>query len=185
MTEEGRRDRTLADRALAGDPAAQEELASRLVCTLRCLAGLNADRGWPMRSDELKELNAVVQALVWKRLPSYEGRCRLETWAVGFCHWEFKRALVQRTAKRMEPLDEHGLEAAAPVEPSSPEDELAPYMRHLSPMQRQVVFAHVVHDQQLVEIAASLGITAVTAGTHFQRALEKLRDVFGSSVKHA
>src|SRR6185503_12065126 len=136
MSEEGELDRALAERALAGEPAAQEEFASRMECMLHYLAWLNSKRGSPLRPDELMDLNGVVQLLVWKKLPKFEGRSRLETWALGFCRFEFLRALRERRkrARESETVDEREFETVSD-DPVHPEAELAPYMKHLSPMQ--------------------------------------------------
>ena len=146
--EDGKRDLEFVRRVLARAPEALAEFAERMIVATRHLAALNLVNGHPLQPADLEDAAQSVREKVWRKLPSFEGRSRFETWVGGFCVNEF------RTMRKR--LENHG---GGPIDPEDPrggavlepyESNLERYLRHLSPKEATVVRLHLVEDRKSV-----------------------------------
>lgn len=173
--EAGAQDRELVQRVLAGDPSAGREFAARMAVVGRILAARNADYGRPLGHEDLADLTQDTLLAIWRRLPEYEGRARLESWVYRFCALELLTAL-RRRGERSLPASDHALE---PVDGrgslATGEVELSDYLRLLAAREAEVVRLRHVEELEFAEIAEVLAISPSSAKTHYYRALEKLR----------
>jgi RNA polymerase sigma-70 factor (ECF subfamily) len=179
-------DLSLVRSVLASDPRAREEFAARMDYVGRLLAVLNRRHGRPLKEDELADLAQETLLVVWRKLPEFEGRSRLETWIYRCTSLEFLAALRARARRpqpldglaEVEPLRGAGAEAGGVVAEAAAGDEPPPLRRflgHLSVREAEVVRLRHLETLSFREIGAGLGISPSSAKTHYYRGLEKLR----------
>ena len=90
VVEEGRQDDLdLVAESLRGDASAIAGLAIRLGCVPRILGSINQSMGYPIGPEDLADLSQDTLTIIWSKLPSFQGRGRLETWSYRFCFLEF------------------------------------------------------------------------------------------------
>lgn len=165
---------------LAGSPGARSRLAERLRCVGRILAALNRDASRPLQDNDLMDLTQDVQVLVLEKLPEFEGRSKLESWVFRICSLQLMGRIRQ---KRRRPL---GLDDLAGAEPTqapllcAEESGLGHFLRHLAPREAEVVRLRHVEALTMNEVGDALGVSASSVKTHYYRAIDKLREVFGA-----
>ena len=88
-----------------GEPDANEEIARRLSCAFPIITSLSRGFGGDLRAEDKADVaqDAITKAI--RRLGTYQGRARLETWMYRICFWElmtyvrrkrrYARALVE------------------------------------------------------------------------------------------
>jgi len=81
-------DLRLVTEALGGSGHARRLLGARLECIPRFLHHRNEQMGRPLAAQELPDLAQDAKAIVWRKLPEYEGRARLDTWVFRICSFE-------------------------------------------------------------------------------------------------
>ncbi len=179
-------DGALVRRALAREPEALGRFVQRLRCVARILHARNARSGTPFRAEELEDLTQDALAAVWRKLPGYDGRSRLETWAYRFCELEFLRRLRTRRRGRLvlEPsLEGSPHEPLAPPVPAAYDDEAL--WEGLEALDEEIgVVLRLKHCEDLTfeAIGARLGVSVNTAKTRYYRGLQKLRRLLAQST---
>lgn len=178
-------DCSLARDVVAGRPGARQVFAERMRCAPRILFVLNQRMGRPLKPDELEDLAQEIMLIVWRKLPSFEGRSALESWVYRFCHLELLNEVRRR---RREPCsieeltfeaEPKGTEQAASstAEERDEVQRVSACMQHLPARESEVLSLRFLGQQDFGEIAAGLGISASSVKTHFYRGLAKLRDM--------
>ena len=172
-------DLDLVHAALAGSNDARRTFAERMRCVPKILAVKNAHRGRPLTDEDLEDLVQETVLAIWRRLPSYEGRAALETWAYQFCHFVLMQHL--RAPHR-------GRQEAAVMIEDAPEEN-----RH-SPVEFEDVYhalarirlpearlIHLRHFEQLNfdEIGERLTLPPSTVKSHYKRAVTRLKELLG------
>lgn len=174
--ERGRADLALVRRVLDGDERARDAFVERMDCVARILSARNRRAGRPASTDELLDLVQDVQLRIWRKLPTYEGRAPLESFALRFCHLGLLRHHEQRGRRREQPglvSDEVAQDAGEPFPVA--DESFATFLRPLSPREAQVTRLRFVESLELDEIASELSVSTSSVKTLLYRALDKLR----------
>jgi len=167
-----REDRTLVERSIAGDRAAQRELfrreSRRVHATLFRVLGSNLS---------MDDLVQDVFIEVFKSLPSFRGEASLSTWIdrctvhVAMSYLRKKRPklveMVVETASNAWDPEEHLLlkEAAR---------RLYAELDHMDPTLRLAITLHVIDDRPVAEVAQMMEASVVATKTRVWRARRHL-----------
>ena len=172
-------DLRLVEETLSGSKEASEKLIARLECIPLILHLRNNRLGTPLSEEDLKDLVQETLAVVWRKLPTYEGRSSLDSWVYSYCTHQIMNAI---RSKRRQPklAGDYALEepSAAPTSPMSSAVEYEHVYACLGLLeQTQSTVIRLKHFSQLTfdEIAASLSMSPNTAKTLYYRGLERLR----------
>ncbi len=85
--------------ALAGNEPDLTVLGKRLECVPRLVYHRNQQLGAPLALHELPDLSQDVLSIVWRKLPTYDGRAALETWIYRIGSFELMN-LVRKKRRR-------------------------------------------------------------------------------------
>jgi len=176
-------------RALAGDAKAKAEIAAVLEKVPRLVGSLLRNAATFVARDDHDDVVQDCTALVWRKLPDFEGRARLSTWIYRVVSLELKNAL-RRVAKRRrtgvpareEPRPEPGSRA------DDPQRLLVPWMieeclARLDPTPKEIVRLRHWEGRQFDEIAGLLGTNASQVKSLYYRALARLHDLLGETER--
>lgn len=157
-----------------------EQILTRMACVARILSAQNEQLGRPLGASDLDDIGQDVLLLVWRKLPTFEGRSSLESWVFRICQIEILSHLRKR--RRAPTLDPESIDAAKAL-PVAASDVLAVervlrLLEELSPESQRVI--RMKHFDMLTfeEIAERLAVSPNTAKTNYYRALFKLRQRF-------
>ncbi|MEM7311025.1 MAG: RNA polymerase sigma factor [Planctomycetota bacterium] len=186
-SERGRDDRWVVERALGGDAASIRSLVARLECVPRIVAARNRKLGQPLQNSDLEDVVQEVLTRLWHKLPSYDGRAALETWAYSFCVFELMKKLRSRRRSRL--VSESEPREEPPPEPARDEladrEEVLRGLEALDPDTAAIVRLKHFEELTFDEVAQRLAIPANTAKTRYYRGLRKLRALFEEITEDA
>lgn len=171
-------DLALARRALAHDEGAVRELSRRLAVVPAFLRSRNEKLGEPFAADELDDLVQDVLVIAWRRMDSFAGRSRLETWVCSIGTYEMMNALRrrERRQRREQELGEHSAAAAEPREiPEASPEELQGVLSGLSVEEAGLLRLRHQEGLPFPEIAERLGLSESGAKNRYYRLLDRLR----------
>jgi RNA polymerase sigma-70 factor (ECF subfamily) len=167
-----REDRSLVDRSIAGDPAAQRDLfrreSRRVHATLFRILGSNLS---------MDDLLQDVFIEVFKSLPSFRGEASLSTW-IDRCT---AHVAISYLRKKRPKLVEMVTETAASG--SSPEEHLLlkeatrrlyAELDHMDPTLRLALALHVIDGRPVAEVAEIMEASVVATKTRVWRARKHL-----------
>src|SRR5262245_50605321 len=89
-------DLALARSAAKNEQPAVDQFFARMRCVPAILAAKNRRLGSPLTDEELNDLAQDTLALLWRKLGTFAGLARLETWAFRFCVLELMNALRKK-----------------------------------------------------------------------------------------
>jgi RNA polymerase sigma factor (sigma-70 family) len=183
------RDARLVRSALAGDRAAGEQLAERLMCVPRVLSSINARRGGRLSSHDLEDLIGDCLLRIWRKLGSYHGEATLEGWLYRFCFLEFmnKVRLLSRRPEIAKPeLAQHESPQEL-LDRDLEREDLERTLLRLGPPDADVVRLKHYEDLTFEGIARALGITTKMAKTRYYRGIAWLQRELSAQLreKHA
>lgn len=173
--------RFLVERARAGSQSAFSELARRLWGRITGWGlGITGDR------DEAEDVAQLVLLRLHAQVDAFEGRSRLTSWVYRITR---NIALDRRTQQRRREvllsthLSREGAEGTAPdaselavaQERAALARIVAAHARALSPRQREVFDAVDLKGEAITEVAARLGVEAVTVRVLLSRARRTIR----------
>ena len=172
---QGPRDLELVRRALAGDDLARRTLTERLACIERIIAFRNRRVGNTIPRQELPDVVQEALTETWRRLPSFEGRARLETWLFRITCNVHLAALRKLERHRRSAT----LEADPEAPPRGPEPEqlgqLHRSLANLEPDDERLLRWRHYEAMSFVEIARQLGLSESGAKHRYSLALQRLR----------
>ena len=172
-------DLELAREAIRGRTSATDELFRRLECVPRMVAALNRRMGHPFADADQADVTQDILVGLWKKLSTFEGRSRLETWAHGYCYFVFMNKFRKSTRHRTLSVQEFpGLDErlASPPEPGPLDfEDLEAALLELGPPEEEII--RLKHEEGFTfrEVGARLQISPNSAKTHYYRGLEWLR----------
>lgn len=172
-------DLVLARACLAGDEIALARLVRRLACIPRILDVLSARLGRPLDEQELEDLGQETLVLAWRKLETFTGESRLETWSYGLARFEIMNAIRRKRRRpdtRSEPPGEEPADDAPAPESEHDREYLACAVAGLDPTESEVVRLKHFEDLTFDDIAGRLGITPSTAKTRYYRGLARLQE---------
>ncbi len=174
-------DQALIERVLQRDPPALESLIRRLSCVPRMLALKNRQHGRPLDDHDLEDLSQQTIQVIWKKLPSFQGRARLETWVFRVCYLEFLTALRARH-RGLRLLGDETATLAGDVaqERQADHEGLLLALEELPASEEVVVRCKHLEGRTFEEIGEILGVSVNTAKTRYYRGILKLRRRLGA-----
>lgn len=173
-------DLRLCKEALKGSHEAKRELGSRIGCVPALVRTLESRLGIHLSDDEREEVVQNALTALWRKLSSFSGSSKLETWAYGFCLYELRKwreASRRHTSLRSEQAPEEVPTAftydAAPVEIEHVHENIERLGRPTSTVIRLRHFEGLAFEA----IGLRLDIPANSAKTYYYRGMAKLRDL--------
>jgi RNA polymerase sigma-70 factor (ECF subfamily) len=175
------RDLQFARLVLAGDPAALEQLDRRLACLPAMVRHQNRSLGGHLDANELEDVVRETTLALWTKLPAFEGRSTLETWAYRFALLEVLKALQART-RRPRPLETPELCADDRGEyeelaPCIDGKELLQGLAELSSTAAEVIRLRHWDELPFERIAERTGLPLNTIKARYYRGLARLREI--------
>jgi RNA polymerase sigma-70 factor (ECF subfamily) len=170
-------DLVLTRGALAGDEVALACLVRRLACLPRILEALSARLGRPLDEQELEDLSQETLIVAWRKLASFTGEARLETWSYGLARLELMNAIRSKRRRpefRTEVPRDEPTDVASPPTEGHDRDVLLVEVARLDPDEGEIVRLKHFEDLTFDEIAARLGLTPSTAKTRYYRGVDRL-----------
>jgi RNA polymerase sigma-70 factor (ECF subfamily) len=176
-------DRALIERVVAGDPGARAQIAVHLARVPAIVEVLVEEVGERVRRQELPDLVQDCLEVVWRRLPSYEGRASLSTWIFRVCELELWNGL-RRIRKHA--LMSSGTDGRLAERASSRDDparrierlDLTQALSTLTPIAETIVRLRHFDDLTFERIATLTGLTTGPVKERYYRALGRLHDWF-------
>ncbi len=160
-------------------PSFERVYAEEFDFVWRCLQGLGVQRA------SLDDAAQDVFVIVYRRLPSYEGRSSLRTWLYGVVRNVAYKQRRRRQRKPSESLDDEPESPERGPEERAQDEQAARFIRRfvaaLDDRKREIFVACMLEQLSVPEVAQALGVPLNTAYTRlraarleFQRALESL-----------
>ena len=171
--------------ALAGDRRAIGSLVERMDCVVRILHAINERAAVSLPRTEIEDLAQTTALVAWRKLATFEGRARLESWVYRIAYLEYMNAY--RKYRRERPAgDDDGLGTTieAPARPDLAEvEEIEREIEKLDPPMPEIL--RLKHHQGLTfrDIGARLELSPNSAKTYYYRAIEVLRGRFAPERK--
>ncbi len=159
-------------------PPALERFVNRMQCVPRFVAARNAQMGRPLGNESIEDLVQDVLAVVWRKLPGFQGEAGLETWVYQFCEFELRNAIrraVPRRVRSLEDMDEVGSQEPANSAASDDLESVYVAMQRLSAAEARIMRLKHFEALTFEAIALRLSMSQNTSKTRYYRALEKLR----------
>jgi RNA polymerase sigma-70 factor (ECF subfamily) len=153
-------------------------LVDRLACIPRILAARNQDLGRPLNDSDLDELAQDALAVVWRKLPTFEGRSSLETWVYRIADFELRNRVRRKLFRRQReaPVEVlQGLAGSGDEDFGEDYSDLHAALEQLPAEERSVLRAKHYDDLSFSDLATQLGISEGTAKGRYYRGLERLQ----------
>ena len=174
-------DRDLVERAVAGDPAAFNELARVSIGRLYGIAQLVLRD--PERAADVTQ-DALVAA--WRDLSALRDPDRFEAWLhrvlIRTCRREARNARLRRVTEIHE-LPVETAPAADELPQLFDRDELERGFRRLGIDERAIVVLHHIEGFSLAEIAEILGVPTGTVKSRLHRSLQTMRATLDADAR--
>jgi RNA polymerase sigma-70 factor (ECF subfamily) len=172
-------DLELARRASAREPEALRRFAERAACVPAYLRHRAARAGFRLTPAVLDDVTQDTYLAVWRKLSSYRGESRLETWVCGFAfhqlrkHWE---GCARRGGRALDEANEPG----SPAKPPDEARELVERaLERLGPPAEDVIRLKHYEELTFESIGLRLGLSTNTTKSHYYRGLARLRGWLG------
>jgi RNA polymerase sigma-70 factor (ECF subfamily) len=168
-----REDRSLVDRAVAGDPAAQRDLFRRerrkVHATLYRILGSNLS---------MDDLVQDVFIEVFKSLPTFRGEASLSTWIDRCTAHVALSYLRKKRPKLIDIDDEHASGSSSPEEQTLLREaarRLYAELDRMDPTLRLAITLHVIDGRPVAEVAEIMDASLVATKTRVWRARQHLQ----------
>ena len=150
----------------------------RLACIPRILAARNRAMGRPLDQVDLDEVAQDALAIVWRKLPSFNGSARLETWIYRIADFELKNRVRRKAYREQRLAPVEALEHAA-IEPDGTlgEDysDVHRALEDLEPELLAVVVGKHYDGLSFSELARRLGVPEGTAKFRYYQGVGRLK----------
>lgn len=170
----------------ARERSAMDALFRRLECVPRIVAALNRGLGSPLDTDERNDLVQDILIVLWRKLDSYCGEARIETWVFRVCRFELMNAVRKKRRRRSidaeisnETGEQLGKHDASRLQVA---ESLARGLSRLDAEEAEVVRLKHYESLKFEEIAHNLKISQGTVKTRYYRALSRLKTLLADGV---
>ncbi len=172
----------LVRRVVARDAAAVDALATYLAKVPRIVQVQRVRNGLFIAEQDLADVVQDCLAMVWRKLPEFEGRAALATWVFRIVSLELRNA-VRRVEKRRRsgpPADAIQPEVTAP-EGDDPSRRWSPLeieelLARLEPTPTQIIRMRHFEERSFDEIAVALAMKTSKVKTIYYRTLTRMHD---------
>jgi RNA polymerase sigma-70 factor (ECF subfamily) len=175
------RDLEFTRRVIAREPAALDELNRRLACLPAMVRYQHQRLGGTLNALELEDVVRETTLALWMKLPTFEGRSTLETWAFRFAMLEILKALQARArrAQSLETPEEHADHRAENESQELAFDpaELRSGLDELSPDAALVIRMRHWDERSFEEIAENTRLPVNTVKARYYRGLARLKEI--------
>jgi RNA polymerase sigma-70 factor (ECF subfamily) len=175
------RDLEFTRRVAARDPDALDELNQRLACLPAMVRYQHQRLGGALDALELEDVVRETTLALWAKLPTFEGRSTLETWAFRFAMLEILKALQARArrASNLEAPEEHADHRDERETQTLDYDaaELRSALEALSPDAALVIRMRHWDEQPFERIAERTGLPLNTIKARYYRGLARLKEI--------
>ncbi|MBK7643056.1 MAG: sigma-70 family RNA polymerase sigma factor [Planctomycetes bacterium] len=166
---------------MARDPQALEELNQRLACLPAMVRYQNQRLGGPLDAFEIEEVVRDTTVALWAKLPTFEGRSTLETWAYRFAMLQVLKCLH---ARARQPAALEVPEEQADLRPTEQAEEL-PFdsrelqesLTQLSEEAAQVIRLRHWEELSFEAIVARTKLPLNTVKARYYRGLARLKEI--------
>lgn len=152
------------------------QFIDRLECIPRILAARNRQLGRPLSDSELDDVAQDTLAIVWRKLPNFEGRSSLETWIYRIAVFELMNAIRRRSkrpgGRRLDLAD-----VDVPIETEDYDDtsDLHAALEDLDSEEAEIIRAKHFEGESFSELAERLHVSLGTAKSRYYRGMRRLR----------
>ena len=178
------RELRLVGAALRGDPAAREALVPYLARIPSLVARFRSHSALRLQVQDESDLIQDCMALVWRKLPQYQGRAALSTWIWRLCDFELRNGFRRLERGRRTALMADELNRLQdPTEESRwriRRLDLRAATERLGELQRQIVRARHERGLTVEAVARELGRPIGQIKSQYLHALRRLRDYLRS-----
>jgi RNA polymerase sigma factor (sigma-70 family) len=178
-----RTDLELVERAIGRDPAAVDEMAERLACVPGILRTKARRMGIRLDPDQLADLTQEAYEAIWRKLDTFAGHSKLETWAFGFCVLQLFKWFDSGRREAWRRSEELLHEPIAPVQERAEDASFEPVHRAVARLGRPASsIIHLKHFEGLTfdAIGARLDASPNTVRSQYYRAIRRLRVALSS-----
>jgi len=166
---------------LAGDARALDQLDRRLACLPAMVRHQDRSLGGHLDASELEDVVRETTLALWTKLPTFEGRSTIETWAYRFALLEVLKALQARARRpRALELPEHCEDTRGEGEEPGPgveRGELLEGLAELSASAAEVIRLRHWEELPFERIAERTGQPLNTIKARYYRGLARLREI--------
>lgn len=181
-------DLSLVRKATQGDSESRESLGRRMQCIPAFVRSIASERQLRWTREEVDDLSQQCAEVSWSRLPSYEGRARLETWWYGVAIRlvQARARRVSQAAKRkseyLRHLREQSRTGAVQEEPADGQSErmlkeiLGTLLESVGEPNGTVLRLRYFQQLSYPEIASRLHLPVGTVRSQHWRALQRAKE---------
>lgn len=148
----------------------------RLECIPRILSARNRSLGRPLTEIELDDVTQDTLAVIWRKLPKFEGRSSLETWIYRIAEFELLNAIRKRARsdgrRRVELADLELSEESPSYDDTS---DLYEALEQIDTAEADVIRAKHLDGESFGLISERLGISLGTAKSRYYRGIRKMK----------
>ncbi|MEM7305606.1 MAG: RNA polymerase sigma factor [Planctomycetota bacterium] len=172
-------DLRLVKRVLRRDREAVAAFSERLSCVPAYLRSLAARTGLGISAPALDDVAQETFLAIWRKLDTFRGTSRLETWACGFCfhelrHWRDRHLRVE--SRRGELEESPSVAAVAPDDTGELVDRA---LARLGPPAEDVIRLKHFEELSFQDVGERLQVSPNTAKSLYYRGLARLREWLG------
>lgn len=172
-------DTILIERFLAGEKSAFETLYAKYYTKVFSLS-----KGVLISEEEAADVTQEVFTLVYRNLQRFNRQAKFSTWLFRIA---INRSIQESRKRRFKHKHVELVEAAesaAPEQMDDPDPRVQAAMEKLTPQDRAILTLFYWQEQNLQEIAESMGINLNAAKTRLYRARERFRVYFEKEEQH-
>ena len=172
-------DTLLVRAVLAREAGALEPFTERMKCVPRILSALNRRIGRPLDEHDLVDVEQEALVVIWKKLPSFDGKHSLEAWAFRVCYLCLMNAT--RKARTRSQAVELGLNEETIVARSTPDpsqyEDVYRGLDRLPADESEVLRLKHFDELTFEEIGERLSLSPNTIKTRYYRARLHLQEI--------
>ena len=171
-------DLSLVRGVLEGDSGSHSAFVERMGRVPRLVREGHRRMGGSLDPHELEDVVQETLAAIWTKLPNFEGRASLETWAFRFGRNELLKAFDRR--RRHQGRVEGDAEELGEPEEEDSSPQIEPHLLHqklanLDPVSASIVRERHFEARSFQEIASAREEPLGTVKTRYYRAIDRLR----------
>jgi len=155
------------------------EFVERMDCVPRILASRNARLGSPVRDQDLPDLVQDTLIVIWRKLPTFQGRASLETWVYRICCLELMNFVRRRRRNQREQHHDDELRERESTQLAREQeesfDDIYLALEKVPEQEERVIWLKHFEELTFESIGHYLGLSENTAKTRYYRGLRRMQ----------